>query len=71
MWVTTVSNSLILGGWVAKVLKNHDEKLGAGRMGNNSILNFFCYWLNKKNATLRNCILGNFFLFIVVKFLTS
>ena len=24
--VTTVSNSLILGGWVTKVLKNDDEK---------------------------------------------
>ena len=24
--VTTVSNSLILGGWVTKVLKNGDEK---------------------------------------------
>ena len=26
--VTTVSNSLILGGWVTKVLKNGDEKQG-------------------------------------------
>ena len=26
MGVTTVSNSLILGGWVTKVLKNGDEK---------------------------------------------
>ena len=28
--VTTVSNSLILGGWVTKVLKIGDEKLGGG-----------------------------------------
>ena len=26
MGVTTVSNSLILGGWVTKVLKNGDKK---------------------------------------------
>ena len=28
--VTTVSNSLILGGWVTKVLKNCDKKWGGG-----------------------------------------
>ena len=28
--MTTVSNSLTLGGWVTKVLKNGDEKLGGG-----------------------------------------
>ena len=28
--VTTVSNTLILGGWVAKVLKNGDKKYGGG-----------------------------------------
>ena len=28
MGMTTVSNSLILGGWVTKVLKNCDKKLG-------------------------------------------
>ena len=33
MGVTTVSNSLILGGWVTKVLKNGDEKLGGGGGG--------------------------------------
>ena len=31
--VTTVSNSLILGGRVTKVLKNGDEKLGGGGGG--------------------------------------
>ena len=35
--VTTVSNSLILGGWVTKVLKNGDKKYGGGRVGDNSI----------------------------------
>ena len=33
---------------------------GVGRVGDNSILTFPCYWLVKKNATLKNCILGNF-----------
>ena len=38
--VTTVSNSLILGGRVTKVLKNGDENWGGGggRVGDNSIL---------------------------------
>ena len=30
MGVTTVSNSLILGGWVTKVLKNGDKNRGGG-----------------------------------------
>ena len=37
MGVTTVSNSLIVGGWVTKVLKNGDE------VGDNRILTFLCY----------------------------
>ena len=44
--VTTVSNSLILGGWVTKVLKNGDKKLGGGgggRVGDNNILTFLSY----------------------------
>ena len=49
MGVTTVSNSLILGGWVTKVLKNGDEKsLGGWKVGDNSILTFLCYWLVQK-----------------------
>ena len=52
MGVTTVSNSLILGGWVTKFLKNSDEKWGGGggdgRVDDNSILTFLCYWLDKK-----------------------
>ena len=31
--VTTVSNSLILGGWVTKVVKNGDKKLRGGVEG--------------------------------------
>ena len=43
--VTTVTNSLILRGWVTKVLGNGDEKWGAGgagggRVGDNNILTF-------------------------------
>ena len=38
MAVTAVSNSLILGGWVTKSLKNGDKKYGGGRVGDNNIL---------------------------------
>ena len=34
--VTTVSNSLILGGWVTKVLKNGNKKYGGVRVGDNA-----------------------------------
>ena len=33
MGVTTVTNSLILGGWVTKVLKNGDKNWGGGVEG--------------------------------------
>ena len=39
MGVTTVSNSLILGGWVTNVLKNGDKNSG-GRVSDNNILTF-------------------------------
>ena len=51
MGVTTASNSLILGGWVTKVLKNDDKKWGGGeggRVSDNDILTFLCHWLEKK-----------------------
>ena len=35
--VTTVSNSLLLGGWVTKVLNNSDKKWEGGRVGDNNI----------------------------------
>ena len=41
--VTTVSNSLILRGWVTKVLKNGEKKIGVGRVGDNNILTFSSY----------------------------
>ena len=34
--VTTVSNSLILGGGVTKVLKNGNKKYEGGRVGDNA-----------------------------------
>ena len=72
MGVTTLSNSLILGAWVTKVLKNDYEKWGGGgggRVGDNSILTFLCYWLDKK-CHFKKLHFGQFFLFVVVKFLT-
>ena len=59
--VTTISNSLILGGWVTNVLKNGDKKQGGGSVGDNNILTFLCYWLDKKVPLKKNCILRNFF----------
>ena len=38
--MTTVYNSLLLGGWVTKVLKNGDKNRGGGgggRVGDNNI----------------------------------
>ena len=71
MGVTTVSNSLILGGWVTNILKNWDEKWGVGgKVGGNNILTFYATG-STKNATLKNRILGNFFQFVSVKFRNS
>ena len=41
--VTTVSNSLILGGWMTKVLKKGDKNWGGGggSVGDNNILTFY------------------------------
>ena len=43
--VTTVFNSLILGGWVTNVLKNGDKNRGegGGRVGDNNISTFLSY----------------------------
>ena len=49
--VTTVANSLILGGWVTKVLKNCDKKLGGGGGGivsGNNILTFLILLARRK-----------------------
>ena len=64
MGVTTVSNSLILGGWVTKVLKNCDKKIEGWKGGWQQYFDFFMQYIHTgstKNATLKkNCILGNF-----------
>ena len=44
-----------------KCFKEWGQKIGGGKVGDNNILTFLCYWLDKKSATLKNCILGNFF----------
>ena len=45
MGVTTISNSLILGGWVTKVLMNGDRNRGGGGgVGDNNILTFSSYY---------------------------
>ena len=45
-----------------KSVKEWQRKIGGGggRVGDNNILTFLCYWLDKK-PTLKNCILSNFF----------
>ena len=52
MAVTTVSNSLILRGWVTKILNNDDKKWrgGGGKVGDNNILSFVLLY-SIKNAT--------------------
>ena len=70
MGVTTVSNSLILGGRVTKVLKNGVTNKGVEGWVT-TIFDFFMLMARQKNATLKNCILGNFFLFLFVKFRNS
>ena len=37
-------------------------------MGDNNIFKFLCYWLDKKNATLKNCILCNLFYSYLLSF---
>ena len=55
MAVTTVSNSLIFGGWVTKVLKNSDKKLGGGggewKGGCQQYFDFLVVVHSIKNAT--------------------
>ena len=58
---------------MTKVLKNGDEKLGGGgvgRVGDNNILTFLCYWLDKK-CHFKKLHFGQFFLFVFVKFRNS
>ena len=45
-----------------KSFKEWRRKIGGGRVGDNIIFDFFTVLLaRQKNATLKNCILGNFF----------
>ena len=70
MGVTTVSNSLILGRWVTKVLKNGDEKWGGGGMegvDDNNILTFLLL-LAQQKCRFKKLHFGQFFLFVFVKF---
>ena len=47
---------------MTKVFKNSDGKWrGGGRVGDNNILIFFYATGSARNATLKNCILGYFF----------
>ena len=47
--VTTVSSSLMLGGGVGdKSFKEWRRNIGGGRVGDNNILTFLCYWLDKQ-----------------------
>ena len=51
---------------------NDDEKWGGGgRVGDNSILTYLCHWLDKKKCYFKKLHFGQFFLFVVVKFLNS
>ena len=71
--VTTVSSSLILGGWVTEVLKNDDENRGGGGVEGwvtTVFLTFLCYSLDKK-CHFKKLHSGQFFLLVVVKFLNS
>ena len=49
--VTVVSNSLILGGWVKKVLKNGDKEVGGSKGGLQQYFDFFVLLYSTKNAT--------------------
>ena len=64
MGVTTVSNSLILGEWVTKVLNNCEKNMGVeGWVGDNNILTFLCCWLYKK-CHFKNLHFGQFLVFV-------
>ena len=53
-----------------KNFKELRRQIGGGRVGDNNILAFYATG-STKNATLKNAILGNFFLFVFVKFRNS
>ena len=83
--VTTVSNSLILGGWVTKVLKNSDKNGGGGGVEGwvTTIFRLFrptvpdkkcplsCLFLYTFAYLLKKLHVGQFFVFVFAKFRNS
>ena len=53
-----------------KSFKERRRKIGGGRVGENNVLTFLCYWLDKK-CHFQKLHFGQFFLFVFVKFLNS
>ena len=53
-----------------KSFKEWRRKIERGRVGDNNILTFLCYWLDKK-CHFKKLHFGQFFLFIFVKFSNS
>ena len=53
-----------------KRFKEWRQKIGGGKVGDNNILTFLCYWLDKK-MTLKKLHFGQFFPFVYVKLLNS
>ena len=49
-----------MGGWVTQFLRM-TTKIGGGRVDDNNILTFLCYWLDKKKCHFKKCIFGKFF----------
>ena len=53
-----------------KSFKEWRRKVGGARVGDNNILTFLCYWLDKK-CHFKKLHFGQYFLFVFVKFLNS
>ena len=54
-----------------KSFKECRRKIGGWKGGLQQYFDFFTLLARQKNGTLKSCILGNFFLFVFVKFLNS
>ena len=65
--LTTVTNSLILAGWVTKVYRI-PKKIGEWKGGWQQYFDFSYITCSTKNATLKKMHFGQFFLFVFVKF---
>ena len=53
-----------------KCFKEWRQKIEGGRVGDNNILTFLCYWLDKK-CHFKKLHFEQFFLFVFVKFRNS